>query len=54
MQVIHVDELDHRQIHNNYCIQNVEVDHNDYKVALLVILLHIFYMNQYELNLTIL
>ena len=52
MQVIHVDELDHRQIHNNYCIQNVEVDHNDYKVALLVILLHIFYMNQYELNLT--
>jgi len=52
MQDIHVDELDHRQIHYNYCIQNVKADHNDYKVALLVILLHIFYMHQYELNLT--
>jgi hypothetical protein len=47
-----VDELDHQGIHHNYYIQNVKVDYNDYKVALLAILVHIFYMNQFSYILT--
>ena len=45
----HVGVLDHLQIQYNCYIQNVKVDYNYYKVALLAILLHIFYMNQFAL-----
>lgn len=46
----HVDELDHLQMHDNFYIQIVEVDNNYCKASLLVILVHIFYMNPLSLK----
>lgn len=47
MKNFHVDERDHQQTQYNYYSQNAKADGNQSKVSLLVILVHIFYKNQY-------